>query len=166
MSVCSFVVSFFGQPFFFVFFLWNLDEVQYPTTPISIIQSTTTAHYYLLLLSPHCHTHVTMNVGQPKDNNAGNSNVDACNSGDDDNNGSVDAAGGENARESRGQRVRQGQGSHNDSDNLEYDYRWLQRRTLYENCGSSSLTPAQNYYRFAEVVIHQVVYILQLTLVH
>jgi hypothetical protein len=47
-----------------------------------------------------------MNARQPEDNNAGNSNIDAGNIGDDDNDGSVDAAGSENVRERRGQRVR------------------------------------------------------------
>ncbi len=47
-----------------------------------------------------------MNARQPEDNDAGNSNVDTGNSGDDANDDSVDAVGGENARERRGQRVR------------------------------------------------------------
>jgi hypothetical protein len=125
----------------------------------------------LLLFSPHRHTHATINAGQPEDNNAGNSNIDAGNSGVDDNDGSVVAAGGENARERRGQRVWQCHSSHDDNEDIEYGYRWLRRRTMYETRGSSSLTPAQimeqeTYYMFAEVVIHSVVYILQRILLH
>jgi hypothetical protein len=157
--------------FFCLFFWRDLNEAQYPTTSTSILQRTTTAHSYPLLLSPHCHTHATMNAGQPDDKDAGNSNVDAGNSGDDDNDGSVNAAGGENARERRGQRVWQHHGSHDNNDDIEYGYPWSRRITTYENCGSSSFTPAQlmeqeTYYRLAEVVIHHVVYILQLILLH
>jgi hypothetical protein len=86
---------------------------------------------------------VTMNAGQHEDNNAGNSNVDAGNSGDDTDDGSVNAAGGENVRERRGQRVQQHHGSHNNNDDIEYGYCWTRRRTTYRNCSSSSLTPAQ-----------------------
>ncbi len=93
--------------------------------------------------------------------------------GEDDKDSSVIAAGGENARERRGQRVRQRHSSHshNNNDDIEYGYHWLRRRAMDENCGLSSLTPAQimeqeTYYRFAGVVIHCVVYILQLVLLH
>jgi hypothetical protein len=112
-----------------------------------------------------------MNAGQPEDKDAGNSNIDAGNSGDNANDGSAVAAGGENARERRGQRVWQCHSSHNNDDYIEYGYRWSRRKTAYENCGSSSITPAQimeqeTYSSFAEVVIHPVVYILQLILLH
>jgi hypothetical protein len=122
-------------------------------------------------VSPHRHTHTTMNAGQPEDNNADNSNIDAGNSSDDDNDGSVIAAGGVNARERRGQRVWQRHSSHNNDEDIEYSYYWLRRRKRYENSNLSSLTPAQimeqeTYYRFTEVVIHRVVYILQLILLH
>ncbi len=76
LHVCLFICLFFFLVvclFFHPFFWQDLDEAQYPTTPTSILQRTTTAHSYPLLLSPHHHTHATMNAGQPKDNNAGNS---------------------------------------------------------------------------------------------
>ncbi len=44
------------------FFWWVLDEAQYPTTPSSILQRTTTAHSYPLLPSPHCHTHDAIRI--------------------------------------------------------------------------------------------------------
>ncbi len=105
---------------------------QYPTTTTSILRRTTTAHSYLLLFSPHRHTHVTMNARQPEDNNAGNSNIDAGNSGDNDNNVSAVAAGNENAREGRGQRVQRRHSCHDDNDNIEYSYHQSCRRTMYK----------------------------------
>ncbi len=113
-----------------------------------------------------------MNAGQHDDNDdAGNSNVDTGNSSDDADDGSFNIAGGENARERRGQRVWPHHDSHDGDDNIEYGYCWSWTRITYENFDSSSLTPAQimeqeTYYRYAEVVIQQVVYILQLILLH
>jgi hypothetical protein len=104
-----------------------------------------------------------MNAGQSEDkNDAGNSNIDAGNSGDNDNDGSVVAAGGENVSQRVWRRH---------SSDIEYGYCQLRRRTTNENCSSSSLAPAQimeqeTYFRFAEVVIHHVVNILQLILIH
>jgi hypothetical protein len=113
-----------------------------------------------------------MNTGQHEDNDdADNSNVDVGNSSDDAEDGSVNVAGGGNVRERRGQRVRHHHDSHNDNDEIEYSYHRSWRRTLYENCSSISLTPAQiteqeTYYRYAKVVIQRVVYILQLIILH
>ena len=52
-----------------------------------------------------------------------------------------------------------------------HGYRRSWRRTSYEYRGSSSLTPAQimeqeTYYRYAEVAVQRVTYILQLILLH
>ena len=55
---------------------------------------------------------------------------------------------------------------------LQYGYCRSRRRTSHEHRGSSSLTPAQivmeqeTYYRYAEVAVQHVVYILQLILLH
>jgi hypothetical protein len=55
--------------------------------------------------------------------------------------------------------------------NIQYGYRRSWRRTSYEYRGSSSLTPAQimkqeMYYRYAEVAVQRVTYILQLIYLH
>jgi hypothetical protein len=55
--------------------------------------------------------------------------------------------------------------------NIQYGYRRSWGRTSYEYRGSSSLTPAQimeqeTYYRYAEVAVQRVTYILQLILLH
>ncbi len=65
---------------------------------------------------------------------------------------------------------------HDDADDkddadIQYGYRRSRRRTLYEYRGSSSLTPTQimeqeTYYRYAEVAVQRVTYILQLILLH
>ena len=59
-------------------------------------------------------------------------------------------------------------GGHNDQFN-QYGYRRSCRRTSYEYRGSSSLTPTQimkqeTYYRYAEVAVQHITYILQLIL--
>jgi hypothetical protein len=59
----------------------------------------------------------------------------------------------------------------NGDDKVQYGYRRSRRRTSYEYRGSSSLTPAQimeqeTYYRYAEVVVWRVSYLLQLILLH
>ncbi len=59
----------------------------------------------------------------------------------------------------------------NGDDKVQYGYRCSRRRTSYEYQGSSSLTPAQimeqeTYYRYAEVVVQRVSYLLQLILLH
>ena len=59
----------------------------------------------------------------------------------------------------------------NGDDEVQYGYRRSRRQTSHEYRGSSLLTPAQimeqeTYYRYAEVVVEQVSYILQLILVH
>jgi hypothetical protein len=58
-----------------------------------------------------------------------------------------------------------------DDADIHYGYRRSWRRTLYEYQGSSSLTPAQimeqeTYYRYAEVAVQRITYILQLILLH
>jgi hypothetical protein len=58
-----------------------------------------------------------------------------------------------------------------DPDIIQYGYRRSRRRTPHEYRGSSSLTPAQimeqeTYYRYAEVAVQRVTYILQLILLH
>jgi hypothetical protein len=55
--------------------------------------------------------------------------------------------------------------------NIQYGYRRSWRSTSYVYRGSSSLTPAQimeqeTYYRYAEVAVQHVTYILQLILLH
>jgi hypothetical protein len=55
--------------------------------------------------------------------------------------------------------------------NIQYGYRRSRRSTMYVYHGSSSLTPAQimeqeTYYRYAEVAVQRVTYILQLILLH
>ena len=55
--------------------------------------------------------------------------------------------------------------------NIQYGYRRSWRSTSYVYRGSSSLTPAQimeqeTYYRYAEVAVQRVTYILQLILLH
>ncbi len=63
-------------------------------------------------------------------------------------------------------------GVHKDDDaDIQYGYRRSWQRTSYEYRGSSSLTPAQIieqeiYYRYAEVAVQRVTYILQLILLH
>jgi hypothetical protein len=63
-------------------------------------------------------------------------------------------------------------GVHEDNDaNIQYGYRRSRQRTSYEYWGSSLLTPAQimeqeTYYRYAEVAVQRVTYILQLILLH
>ena len=90
----------------------------------------------------------------------------------DDDDDVIDEARGEGAGgERRGQRVRQHRHVHDSDAEIEYGYRRSRRRTLYEHRGSSSLTPAQimeqeTYYRYAEVAIERVAYILQLILLH
>ncbi len=59
----------------------------------------------------------------------------------------------------------------NGYDKVQYGYCRSRRQTSYEYRGSSSLTPAQimeqeTYYRYAEVVVQRVSYLLQLILVH
>ena len=59
----------------------------------------------------------------------------------------------------------------NDDDEVQHGYRHSRRQTSYEYWGSSSLTPAQimeqeTYYRYAEVVVQRVSYLLQLILLH
>ena len=58
-----------------------------------------------------------------------------------------------------------------DPDIIQYGYRTSRRRTPHEYRGSSSLTPAQimeqeTYYRYAEVAVQHVTYILQLILLY
>ena len=58
-----------------------------------------------------------------------------------------------------------------DPDIIQYGYRRSRRRTPHEYRGSSSLTPSQimeqeTYYRYAEVAVQRVTYILQLILLH
>jgi hypothetical protein len=58
----------------------------------------------------------------------------------------------------------------NDAD-IQYGYPRSRRRTSYEYWGSSLLTPTQimeqeTYYRYAEVALQHVTYILQLILLH
>ena len=58
-----------------------------------------------------------------------------------------------------------------DEDDIQYGYRRSRRRTWYKYRGSSSLTPAQmmekeTHYRYAEVAVQHVTYILQLILFH
>jgi hypothetical protein len=90
----------------------------------------------------------------------------------DDDDDVIDEARGEGARgERRGQRVRQCRHDHDSDAEIEYGYRRSRRRTSYEHRGSSSLTPAQimeqeTYYRYAEVAIQRVAYILQLIHLH
>jgi hypothetical protein len=61
---------------------------------------------------------------------------------------------------------------HKDNDaDIQYGYRRSWRRTSYEYQGSSLLTPAQimeqeTYYRYDEVAVQHVTYILQLILLH
>jgi hypothetical protein len=63
-------------------------------------------------------------------------------------------------------------GVHKDDDaKIQYGYHRSRRRTLYEYQGSSLLTPTQimeqeTYYRYAEVAVQHVTYILQLILLH
>ncbi len=63
-------------------------------------------------------------------------------------------------------------GVHKDDDaNIQYGYRRSRQRTLYEYRGSSLLTPTQimeqeTYYRYAQVAVQCVTYILQLILLH
>jgi hypothetical protein len=63
-------------------------------------------------------------------------------------------------------------GVHEDDDaEIQYGYCRSRRRTSYEYRGSSLLTPAQimeqeAYYRYAEVAVQRVTYILQLILLH
>jgi hypothetical protein len=63
-------------------------------------------------------------------------------------------------------------GVHKDNDaDIQYGYCRSRRRTSYEYRGSSLLTPAQimeqeTYYRYAEVAVQRVTYILQLILLH
>ncbi len=63
-------------------------------------------------------------------------------------------------------------GVHEDDDaNIQYGYRTSRQRTLCEYRGSTPLTPAQimeqeTYYRYAEVAVQHVNYILQLILLH
>ncbi len=59
----------------------------------------------------------------------------------------------------------------NGDDEVQYGYRWSRRQTSYEYRGSCSLTLDQimeqeTYYRYAEVVVQQVSYLLQLFLLH
>jgi hypothetical protein len=54
---------------------------------------------------------------------------------------------------------------------IQYGYHRSQRKISHEYRGSSSLTPAQimeqeTYYRYAEVAVQRVTYILQLILLH
>ncbi len=90
----------------------------------------------------------------------------------DDDDDVIDEARGESARgERRGQRVRQRHHDHDSDAEIEYGYRRSRRRTSYKHRGSSSLIPAQiieqeTYYRYAEVAIQHVAYILQLILLH
>jgi hypothetical protein len=62
--------------------------------------------------------------------------------------------------------------AHKDDDaDIQYGYHRSWRRTLHEYRGSSLLTPAQimeqeTYYRYAEVAVQHVTYILQLILLH
>ena len=85
---------------------------------------------------------------------------------DDDSDGSEqNASGVGDARERRGQRVRQRPNF------LEYGYRRSRRRTSYEYRGSSSISPAsimeqETHYRYAEVAVQRISYILQLILLH
>jgi hypothetical protein len=63
-------------------------------------------------------------------------------------------------------------GVHEEDDaDIQYGYRKSWQRTSYEYRGSSLLTPAQimeqeTYYRYAEVAVQRVTYILQLILLH
>jgi hypothetical protein len=63
-------------------------------------------------------------------------------------------------------------GVHKDDDaNIQYGFSRSWQRTPYEYRGSSLLTPAQiieqeTYYRYAEVAVQHVTYILQLILLH
>ncbi len=59
----------------------------------------------------------------------------------------------------------------NGDDKVQYGYRRSRRRTSYEYRGSSLLTPTQimeqeTYYRYAEIAVQQVSYLLQLILLH
>ena len=59
----------------------------------------------------------------------------------------------------------------NGDDEVQYGYRLSRRQASYEYWGSSSLTPAQimeqeTYYRYAEVAVQRVSYILQPILLH
>ena len=89
----------------------------------------------------------------------------------DDDDGDVDdwsdlsADGVDDTRERRDQRARQR------SNFREYGYRRSRRRTSYEYRGSSSISPAnimeqETYYRYAEVAVQRISYILQLILLH
>ena len=76
--------------------------------------------------------------------------------------------GSDHGRGGRGQHVRR---RLDDSDELEYGYRRSHRRTLYENRGLSSLTPAQIMkqeisYRHVQEAVERVVFILLLVLLH
>ncbi len=56
-------------------------------------------------------------------------------------------------------------------DEVQYGYRRSRGQTSYEYRGSSSLTPTQimeqeTYYRYAEVVVQRVSYLLQLIFLH
>ncbi len=60
-----------------------------------------------------------MNAGQHEDNDdADNSDVDVGNSGDNTDNSSVDIAGGDNARERKGQKLQQCCDSHDNDDEI------------------------------------------------
>jgi hypothetical protein len=59
----------------------------------------------------------------------------------------------------------------NGDDEVQYGYRWSRWRTSYEYQGSSLLKPTQimeqeTYYRYTEVVVQQVSYLLQLIFLH
>jgi hypothetical protein len=59
----------------------------------------------------------------------------------------------------------------NGDDEVQYGYRWSRWRTSYEYQGSSLLKPTQimeqeTYYRYAEIVVQRVSYLLQLILLH
>jgi hypothetical protein len=59
LHVCQLICRLFFLVYhlFSCLFFWRaLDEAQYPTTPTSILQRTTTAHSYPLLPSPQRHT--------------------------------------------------------------------------------------------------------------
>jgi len=77
----------------------------------------------------------------------------------------LNAGGVGDTRERRGQRVR------GHPDFPEYGYRRSRKRISHENWGSSSHSPAhimeqETYYRYAEVAVQRVLYILQLILLH
>ena len=95
------------------------------------------------------------------------------NDDDDDDDYVIGGDGSEGIRVERrgGQRVRRRRDGHDSDADIEYGYRMSRRRTSYEHRGSSSLTPAQimeqeTHYRYAEVAIQRVAYILQLILLH